>query len=301
MSDSNKTIDQYLFELKGAYPYFERDFDKIMKAVNAAKIAHEWQYRKLSGNLFIFHPLRVAIMVAKKSDNLDLILAAILHDTVEDAPDKISMDYIYKEFGDKVWYLVDAVTDNILFFHNKPNIIFKNKTDKLLTWTIQDARCAILKLVDREHNNKTLKWLKTDKQIRKSFETQALYVPLRRILRLDENDFVLKDICKLFALYMKKYDISTVAQLKSNLYNIAFHDIDSENFDLFYYASDSIVWEISDKKMFENLSKNEAFDNNIEIISLRQDVDWNFSCLFKYKEWQVFWDDLKMKISGFKY
>lgn len=299
MPKANKTIDKYLLELKGVYPYFDKDFQIIMKAVDLAKIAHKWQYRKLSGNLYIFHPLRVAIMIAKKTDNLTLILAAILHDTVEDAPGRVSMKDIYNEFDEEVWYLVDSVTDNILFFHKDPDVKFKDKTDKLLTWAIEDARCAVLKLVDREHNNKTLKWLKTDKQIRKSFETQALYAPLRKILRLDEDDFVLKDTCKLFSLYMKEHEIKDVAHMKSHMYKLTFHDIDSENFELFYYASDSIVWEITDKKMFEELTKHESFDDNIEIISLKQDSSDNFGCLFKYKKWQVFDEKFKVSISSF--
>jgi len=301
MSNLDDIVEKYLNELKKVYLGFDANFDKIKKAVEVAKLAHKWQFRKYSGKPFIAHPLRVAIMVASKCDDLSLILASILHDTVEDAPEKVSMSYIYKEFWDEIWYLVDSVTDNIMFYHKEPNKIFKNKTEKILWWSMKDARCGFLKLIDREHNNKTLKWLKTDKQIRKSFETQALYNPLREIFRIDAEDFDLKDMDSLLANYIKNNKIKNVDELKSNLYNITFYDIDSNNFDLFYSSSDSIVWEINNKKIFENLIKNESFDKKIEIISLKQDVDSNFTCLFKYKGWQVFGDHFKVKVSSFKY
>ncbi len=301
MQDLDVLIDKYLKELSKSYKDFDKNIDIIKKACGVAKLAHEWQFRKYSGNPYIGHPLRVAILISEKTDNLESILAAILHDTVEDAPEKVSMEFIYKEFWETVWYLVDSVTATILYYYNEPKIIFKDKLDKLLTWMINDARCVFLKLIDREHNNKTLEWLNTDKQIRKSFETQALYNPLRKMLRVDESDFVLNDICKLVALYLKDNKINNSDQLKSSLYGVVFHDINSENFEEFYYSSDSIVWEINDKKLFEKLIKNKSFDEKIEIISLMEDTEWIFSCLFKYKKWQIFDDDIKMKVSSFKY
>ncbi len=301
MQDIDILIDDYLIKLSKSYGDFDKNKDIIKKACDVAKLAHELQFRKYSGEPYITHPLNVSIMIAEKCDNLVLILAWILHDTVEDSPEKVSMEFIYNEFGQEVGYLVDSVTDNILFYHNEVSVEFKDKLDKLLTWAIKDARCVFLKLIDRQHNNQTLAWLKTDKQIRKSFETQALYNPLRKILRVDEWNFVLKEMCALLASYMKSNNIVNADQLKSNLYNITFHDIDSENFELFYYASDSIVWEIVDKKLLQDLMTHECFDDKIDVISIKQDSLDNFSCLFKYKEGQVFDNDIKMKISSFKY
>ena len=299
MQDIDSLINKYLKELRKSYSDFDKNIGVIGKACNAAEWAHEWQFRKYSKSPYLAHPLRVAVMVSQKCDDLPTILAAILHDTVEDAPEKISMEFIYKEFGETVWYLVDSVTDNIFYYYNEPKIIFKDKLDKLLTWVMMDARCAFLKLMDREHNNKTLEWLNTDKQIRKSFETQALYNPLRKILRVDEPNFVLKDVCKLVSLYLKDNNIKNADDLKSNLYNITFQDIDSDSFEAFYYVSDSIVCKIEDKKLLEELMCYEAFDDNIEVISIKQTSSWEFSCLFKYKKWQVFDWDFKANISSF--
>jgi len=301
MTETSIIVDKYLWYLKDVYQNFDRDFLLIRKACDIAQIAHEWQYRKLTGTPFVAHPMRVAVMIAEKTDNLQLILAAILHDVVEDAFDQFSMSYIYKEFGDEIWFLVDSVTDNILYYNNEPSIIFDNKVDKLLSWAIKDARCLFLKLMDREHNNKTLDWLKTDKQIRKSFETQALYNPLKRILRVDQKDFILEYINKLFSEYMNKNNISNIEELKSVLYKETFEDINSDNFNLFYYHSNNVVWKIKNKKMFDKLIKNNYFDDKIDIISLTEDVNWNFGCLFKYKEGKICCQNLKMSVSGFKY
>ena len=242
-------VDKYLWYLKCVYKKFDENFLLIKKACDVAKVAHEWEYRKLTGNPFIAHPMRVAVMVAEKTDDLSLILAAILHDVVEDASDKFPMEYIYKEFGNDVWFLVDSVTDNILYYFENPKIKFKDKSDKFLYWVIKNTKCAFLKLMDREHNNKTLDWLKTDKQIRKSFETQALYNPLKKILKVGQKDFILEDIDKLLHEYMSKKGVFMFDDLRSALYKETFEDIDSDNFNLFYYSSDSIVWNIEDKSM----------------------------------------------------
>ena len=299
MQNIDMLIDKYLEELRKSYKDFDKNKNMIKKACDVAKLAHDGQFRKYSGNPFIAHPLRVAVMVSEKTDNLESILAAILHDTVEDKPDKVSMKYIYKEFWEEVWYLVDSVTANILYYYNEPKIIFKDKLDKLLTGMMKDARCVFLKLMDREHNNKTLEGLNTNKQIRKSFETQALYSPLRDMLRIDKSNFVLKDVCKLVSYYLDKNNIKTVEQLKSNLYNLTFQDIDSESFEAFYYSSDSIVWKIEDKELLENLMSHHSFDDNIEVVSISQTSSWEFSCLFKYKKWQIFDWNFKANISSF--
>jgi hypothetical protein len=107
---------------------------------------------------------------------------------------------------------------------------------------------------------------------------------LRKIFNIDDENFILKDVCKALFDYMKKHKISNVDQLKSNLYNITFNDIDSDNFELFYYSSDSIVWEINDKELLQHLMKHENFDDKIDVISFKEDTLGNFICLFKYKK-----------------
>jgi (p)ppGpp synthase/HD superfamily hydrolase len=301
MDKTSEIVEKYLWYIKNIYKNFEQDFDIIKKASDVAKSAHEWQFRKLTWTCFVAHPMRVAVMVAEKTDDLNLILAAILHDVVEDSSDKFSMEYIYKEFGDDIWFLVDSITSNILYFYKKPSFVFEDKSDKFLYWVMKDPRCAFLKLMDRDHNNKTLEWLKTDKQIRKSFETQALYNPLKKILRLDKKDFKFSDIKILFSKYIKENKIKNLEDFKLSLYQDTFEDIDSYNFELFYYNSNNIVWKIEDKKMFEKLIENNYFDNKTEIISLTQDEKWSFACLFKYRQWKVCDDEIKMSVSGFKY
>lgn len=301
MIEISKTATKYLWYLQNVYEYFDRDLLLIQNATKVADLAHKWQYRNLTGKDFVAHPMRVAIMVAKKSNDLAIVLAAILHDVVEDSSDKFSMSYIYENFWDEIGFLVDSVTSTINHFYKMPQVLFDTKIDKFLYATMQDVRCAYLKLKDREHNNKTLQWLKTDKQIRKSFETQVLYSPLRKILGLDNKSFVYHDMQKNFQQYLKKNKIKTVEQFKEHLYNKTFLDMNICDFDLFYYSSKNVVRKIKDKKMFENLVKNNYFDNLVEIISLTQNAEGGFACLFRYKWWKICNQKIQVSVSNFNY
>ncbi|MCK9467258.1 MAG: HD domain-containing protein [Candidatus Absconditabacterales bacterium] len=300
MSGTDKIVEKYLGYLKNVYPFFERDFSIIQKASKVAQEAHKGQFRKLTGTAFIAHPLRVAIMVAEKTNDLTLILAAILHDVVEDSFEKFSMSYIYKNFGDEVGFLVDSVTANIDYYYKNPKTIFEEKTDKFLYGVMKDIRCAFLKLMDRDHNNKTLEGLKIDKQIRKSFETQALYNPLKKIIGLDDKKFVYKEAQDRFIQYLKKKKIKNTEELRSSLYQDVFEDLDSYNFQLFYYSSNNIVRKIENKKMFEKLIENNYFDNKVEILSITEDIYGNFNCLFRYEKGKICCQDVKMKVSNFQ-
>jgi hypothetical protein len=72
---------------------------------------------------------------------------------------------------------------------------------------------------------------------------------------------------------MNKNNISNIEELKSVLYKETFEDINSDNFNLFYYHSNNVVWKIKNKKMFDKLIKNNYFDDKIDIISLTEDVN----------------------------
>lgn len=301
MSTPTDIINKYLNYIKKNYKDFDKNILFIKKACDVAKIAHQWQFRRLTWTPFIIHPMKVAVMVSWKTDDLSLIISAILHDVVEDSADKFSMEYIYKEFWNDVWFLVDSVTDNILFYLQNSEKKFKDKIDKLLYWTMKDPRCAFLKLTDRAHNNKTLNWLEADKQIRKSFETQALYNPLKKLLWVDNRAFNLEKAVSNFSDYIKQNKIKTVDDLKLFLYKNTFQDIDGYNFDIFYKKSNNIVWEISDKDMFKKLINNNYFDKRTEILSMKEDAVGNFSCFFKYEKWKVYEDEIKVKVSSFKY
>jgi len=288
MGDIDILIKKYLLEIEKIYKNFDKDIDKIKKACDVAKLAHKGQFRKYSGKPFIAHPLRIAVMVAKKTQDLPLILAAILHDTVEDSPDKISMKSIYKEFGDEVWFLVDAVTDNISYFLKEPNKKFDDKIEKLLYWWIKDVRCLMLKIADREHNLKTIEWLKEKKQIRMWFETQAIYEPLKKMMNCDIFKFTIKQRWELLNKYMKENKLKTAVELKENLYSHAFQDFDDDTFELVYKNTDHIIWKIENREMYLKLIETHNFDEKIEVLSIERSLDWDFLCTFMYKKWEIF-------------
>ncbi len=296
MSKIDNLIKKYLKELKQNYKDFDKNLFIIQKAVDIAKIAHEWQFRKYSGKPFILHPLRVAIMVAQRCDDLDLILAAILHDTVEDSPEKVSMETIYKEFWDEVWFLVDSVTDNVFYYYQKKDNIFDDKVDKLLYGGMKDIRCFVLKIFDREHNLKTLDWLKEKKQIRMWFETQALYIPLKEILNCDYGNIKIDVAQKNFDDYLKKYKISDFDELKWFLYSKLFNNFDKETFNVVYKNTQNVIWKIEDIEMYKKLVETKNFDENVDVLSIERWLDDSFLCTFVYKKGWFYKHNAKVSI-----
>lgn len=271
------------------------NFNLIEKACEIAKKAHTGQYRKYSGEPYLTHPLSVAIMLAKKYCDKNLTLAAILHDTVED-DDNTSMEYVYKTFGDEIGFIIDTVTDNIDHFYCEPEIKFDDKIEKLLYGGMKDIRGILLKLADRNHNLITLEWLKPNKQIRMTFETQAIYEPMKEILNCN-SDGDIKYREELLNKYIKKNNIRSAKWLKDLLYNKTFHNFDNETFNLVYNNTQSVIWKIEDKEMYKNLIEMTDFDEKIEVISLDMYYDWKFECTFKYKKWQLFTEvNSKLKI-----
>jgi GTP pyrophosphokinase len=179
--------------------------------------------------------------------------------------------------------LVDSVTDNINFFYQDPKAKYKDKIEKLLYGGIKDIRCLILKLTDRKHNLISLEGLQPHKQIRMSFETQAIYEPLKKIFDCDQDPDI--QICKTsLKNFLKQHNIQTAQKLQETLYKQSLYDIDRDTFDIVYKHTDTIVWKIEDKEMYLKLVNTKDFDEKVEVISIEQDLDGKFCSTFKYKK-----------------
>ena len=155
----------------------ERAF--LLSVYNFAYDAHLGQKRK-SGEDYFIHPLAVGISLHDKFWDQQLTCAWLLHDTVEDNPE-ICIKDIYLNFWFEIWYLVDSVTKNKQKFYWE-EFIFERKIDKFLFWWMNNIKCFLLKLADRDDNMKTLTNLKDNKQVRMAFETQAIFSPLEIII-----------------------------------------------------------------------------------------------------------------------
>ena len=167
------------------------DTKLIMKAYNYAKKYHGDQLRK-SGEPYIVHPLNVAYILADMGLDDSTISAALLHDVVEDT--EITENDITKEFGQEISEMVVGVTKlgNISFASLEEQQAENYR--KMFLAMGKDIRVIIIKLADRLHNMRTLKYLKRDRQIAISKETMDLYAPLANRLGLYSLKWELEDL-----------------------------------------------------------------------------------------------------------
>lgn len=288
-------VQEFLDTIATKYPYFVKHFAVIQQACDFALHAHAGQKRKYSGWPFIEHPLHVALIWAKRFNDINLLIASILHDCVEDNED-IDVSNIYSLFGEQIGFIVDAVTDTTDRFFHDPTRIFHDRIEKILHGGTQDVRCVLLKLHDRENNINTLWGLETHKQIRMSFETQAIYEPLKKLFSLTSNKPKSIDFSSdLLHHYLSANNITTPEIFKEALLNQTFFDFDNDTFNLVYKNSNRIFWEINDKKVFKKLIESKKFDEKIEIVSFQQSAWAGFLVIFKYKKWNIF-SGLKSKL-----
>jgi hypothetical protein len=120
----------------------------------------------------------------------------------------------------------------------------------------------LVKLADREHNLATLLHMPKDKQVKKSFESQALYLPLINILKFKKKNHSIKKAKKYLDIYLQKNKIKTSKDLKNNLLNTCFHDFSEDIFNIVYNNSHHVVWEISHKEVFDSLVESGWFDSD---------------------------------------
>lgn len=156
------------------------DSERVEKAVEMARKAHEGQLRK-TGEPYINHPLAVKKILEEWGMDEDTIIAGILHDTVEDT--NLTLDDIRKEFGESVAFLVDGVTKLSTARNGMRDIdtYLPETKDNFLRLMIalgDDIRVLIIKLADRLHNLRTLSALPPDKQKKIAKETLEVFAPL---------------------------------------------------------------------------------------------------------------------------
>ncbi len=183
------TIEDLLQKLGDAKS--EADLAKIKSAYEFASLAHQGQKRD-SGEAYIQHPLEVADIVHELGMDTVSIIAALLHDVVEDTD--VDSEEIKKKFGSEVALLVDGVTKlSRLAFRSKQEQQMENLRKMFLAMT-QDLRVIIIKLADRLHNMRTLKHLPEEKQKNIARETIEIYAPLTHRLGMWKVKWELEDL-----------------------------------------------------------------------------------------------------------
>ena len=188
--DPDKLYGMLIARIQKYHP--SADVTQIEKAYNLAKKAHGDQKRK-SGEPYIIHPLWVAIILADLEMDKETIIAALLHDVVEDT--RIGEDYIKEEFGEEVALLVDGVTKlgRVSYSADKLELQAENLRKMFLAMA-KDIRVIIIKLADRLHNMRTLQFMTPAKQQEKARETMDIYAPIAGRLGISKIKTELDDL-----------------------------------------------------------------------------------------------------------
>jgi GTP pyrophosphokinase/guanosine-3',5'-bis(diphosphate) 3'-pyrophosphohydrolase len=157
--------------------------DLLKHAYVVARDAHDGQMRS-SGDPYITHPVAVAINLAKMNLDHETLMAALLHDVIEDTP--VTKDELAELFGHTVAELVEGVSKlDKLKFDNKEEMQAENFR-KMVLAMVQDIRVILIKLADRTHNMRTLGALRPDKRRRIARETLEIYAPIANRLGIHD-------------------------------------------------------------------------------------------------------------------
>ena len=168
------------------------DISLIEKAYRVASDAHKNQFRK-SGEPYIIHPLSVAIILADLEMDKETIVAGLLHDVIEDT--EWTDEELEKEFGSDIELLVDGVTklEKLQFKEDRLQMQAENLRKMFLAMA-KDIRVIMIKLADRLHNMRTLKYQPRDSQIRIARETLDIYCPIAQRLGISKIKIELDDL-----------------------------------------------------------------------------------------------------------
>ncbi|MCK9235613.1 MAG: bifunctional (p)ppGpp synthetase/guanosine-3',5'-bis(diphosphate) 3'-pyrophosphohydrolase [Acholeplasmataceae bacterium] len=193
-----------------SYIHNEKDIELIKEAYFLAKQSHEGQMRK-SGDPYITHPVAVAKILAELTAGPATIVAALLHDTVEDTD--LSLDDVEKRFGTEVMQMVDGVTKiGKLSFNTVASQADNHQ--KMLLAMAKDIRVVLIKIADRLHNVRTLSSMSPEKQYKIASETLDIYAPLAHRLGIFKIKAELEDRSLKYTDPPMYYRVSNMIQAK---------------------------------------------------------------------------------------
>lgn len=246
--------------------YLEPDQVKeVYRAYLFGAEAHEGQHR-LTGEPYIYHPLAVARILAEMRMDFNTIIAALLHDVIEDTT--TARDNLATEFSEEVATLVDGVTKlTQVKFGSKAEAQAENFRKMILAMA-KDIRIILIKLADRLHNMRTLGVMRPDKKRRIARETLDIYAPIANRLGMKNVCLELEDLC-FQAIYPLRYRILNNAvkeargnrkELLDKIRSSIEERLRSEGLDVPVKGREKHLYSIYQKMRTKGLSFNEVFD-----------------------------------------
>lgn len=252
----------------------QADCEDVTKAYHTAEEAHKEQHR-VSGETYILHPLAVAQILADMKIDTTTITAALLHDVVEDTA--CTLEDLRNEFGREVAFLVDGVTKLSRLNYRTKEDQQLNSMRKMFLAMAKDVRVVVIKLADRLHNMRTLRYMRSDKQKRIAQETLEIFAPLAHRLGIFNIKWELEDLSFRYLEPDKYYDL--VDQMKQKRH--VREEIVNESIDVLKKALDDahIHCEINGRpKHFYSIYKkmkkdNRDFSQVYDLFAIRVIVD----------------------------
>ncbi len=268
IEQENKEIARrYKDLLKGAYQSFtDSDKKEIRKAFDIAVEAHIGQRRK-TGEPYIFHPIAVAKIVAYEI-GLDTtsIVAAILHDVVEDTD--YTIEDIERLFGENVARIVNGLTKISHLKKDQDASVQAENFRKMLLTLNDDVRVILIKIADRLHNMQTMDVMSADKQVKISSETLYIYAPLAHRLGLYNIKTVLENLGLKYTEPEVYNDIAekiTQSKEEQNKYiepfsHIITPSLDKDGFKYFIKGRRKSIYSIRKKMVSQGITYEEIYD-----------------------------------------
>lgn len=256
-------LENFIEKIKQYNPYY--DLSRIVKAYNFAENAHEGQYRK-SGERFFIHPMNVALILAELELDEGTIIAGLLHDVIEDT--KYTFEDISREFGEEIAVMVDGVTKLGKFTYETKEERQAENLRKMFLAMAKDIRVILIKLADRLHNMRTLKFMNEKKKKEKAMETLEIYAPIADRLGISKIKWEFEDICLRYIDPEGYYDlVEKVAKKRKereDYINYVIDELDDEldklNIEYDIYGRPKHFYSIYKKMQYQHKSFEEIFD-----------------------------------------
>lgn len=241
------------------------DLTRIRSAFEYAQNSHGMQLRK-DGSFFMTHPLATAEIIAEMGLDEDSVIAALLHDCIEDTG--VTHEEIAKRFGDSVAEIVEGVTKLTRVVYTSKEEEQMENLRKMLMAMAKDIRVILIKIADRLHNMRTMEYQTEDKQREKALETMEIYAPIAHRLGMQKIKWELEDLSLLYLDPIGYKEIEEGLKQRGSAYKAFFDNmqaliasrLEENGINCTIYGRIKHIYSIYRKMYSQNKEFSEVFD-----------------------------------------